>query len=599
MDTRALIENKNAICAVILIFGVRLGSRYVAHVRLQQKWKAVQCTLRDALTSRVHRCLAADIHVDEALDREILKLEATELVAKMRTGENTCESVMLAYIRRAHKARVEWNCVTEELFDDAWEAAKALDGSRTLINNTDPDLPLLGLPVSVKDCINQADTMSTCGMACRTAVNSEDGLLVALLRKAGAIPFVRTTTPQVLLMSETHSHIWGTTLNPYNKDRTPGGSSGGEGGLVACGGSPLGMGSDIGGSIRIPATFCGICGFKPTPERYTTDGMAIPRANNRNGQQIIRAVAGPLARHVGDCELFMQALSNKEMWTKDPRVPPVPWDCQLAKKGPGRPLRIGVMTSDDWFEPCSAIKRAVLEASQALSDGGHTIVPFIPPVSAWETCRIYYSELAAEGNMHGFIKALEGEPLIRHYAILRLLSRLPNFIRPGIRWILKALGHMRHSMLAGVTRSGGISTRQYWDLIADHMALRKAWLKSISDMDLDIIIMPTSALPALPHGASAHLTPIFSYTFIGNLLHWPAGVVPATHVKETEQFYPEMSDLPKNQRCKLAKFAQAAMKDTKGLPIGVQVMAKPWQDEMCMYAMSEVERCMKMSTTAN
>ena len=132
----------------------------------------------------------------------------------------------------------------------------------------------------MKDCIDQKGADSTCGAASRVlAPSAEDGLVVRLLREAGALPFVRSNVPQLLMMPDSENFIFGRTNNPYCAKRGPGGSSGGEAALVAAGCSIMGVGSDIGGSIRNPAHFSGVCGFKPTPQRMTRKGCAIPRLN--------------------------------------------------------------------------------------------------------------------------------------------------------------------------------------------------------------------------------------------------------------------------------------------------------------------------------
>ena len=139
---------------------------------------------------------------------------------------------------------------------------------------------LLGVPISVKDCIALKGALQTGGLQCRTGEvhrSSEDSLIVHVLRQAGAIPICRGNVSQVMMLPESSNNIWGTTLNPWDLSRTPGGSSGGEGALVAMKCVPLAVGSDIGGSIRIPATYCGVTGFKPTPSRLSMEGCMRPR----------------------------------------------------------------------------------------------------------------------------------------------------------------------------------------------------------------------------------------------------------------------------------------------------------------------------------
>lgn len=163
--------------------------------------------------------------------------------------------------------------------------------------------PLHGLPISVKEHIYLAGTRSSSGfIAWADHQYDQDALIVEIFRKAGAVFHVKTTNPQSLLCLETDSNLFGRTLNPHNESLTSGGSSGGEGALVGAGGSLLGIGTDIGGSIRVPAAFCGVYGFKPSVARMPHGGLSGPHG----GMDNIVGVVGPMARHVNDLELFCQ-----------------------------------------------------------------------------------------------------------------------------------------------------------------------------------------------------------------------------------------------------------------------------------------------------
>eukprot|EP00953_Heterococcus_sp_UTEX-ZZ885_P010553 6162-Heterococcus_DN1.PRE.6 len=238
--------------SLYLLFGPPLllkHKRTRAHAELCAKVKQERA-------ERQHECLKLHGTEPDAGDAEILKKTAVELCKAMRSGELKCEAVMLAFIRRSRSVGLlQLNCVTEELYDEAWNTAKGLDETGALLSSNASELPLLGLPVSIKDCLDQSGALSTCGLACRAALrHDKDGLLVQLMRTGGAIPFVRSNVPQLLMMSETDNRVFGRTDNPWKLSRTPGGSSGGEGAMVASLSSPLGLG------------FCGIVGFKPTPE---------------------------------------------------------------------------------------------------------------------------------------------------------------------------------------------------------------------------------------------------------------------------------------------------------------------------------------------
>jgi len=169
---------------------------------------------------------------------------------------------------------------TEELFESAIKRARAIDHiRRNKSHDVKKEPPLLGLPISVKDQYDMEGCYSDMGLGTRLlkGPSSSDGLLCKILKNAGAIFFTRTNVPQALLVAESNNSIWGEAKNPHDLNRTPGGSSGGEGALIASLGSPVGLGTDIGGSIRIPAHNNGVYGFKPTGGRITSKGLSVPR----------------------------------------------------------------------------------------------------------------------------------------------------------------------------------------------------------------------------------------------------------------------------------------------------------------------------------
>ncbi|CAM9849086.1 unnamed protein product [Choristocarpus tenellus] len=138
----------------------------------------------------------------------------------------------------------------------------------------------------------------------------------------------------------------------------------------------------------------------------------------------------------------------------------------------------------------------------------------------------------------------------------------------------------------------GLPVRQYWKLVGATYDLRLKWENAFEAAGLDAVIFPPAALPALPHGSSKDLTPAFSYTFLANLLHWPAGVVPVTTVRPEEEEY-RMETLPPNQRDTIARFAEKALRGSEGLPVGVQIMTLPFKDELALFVMKEVEKAVK------
>jgi amidase len=164
-------------------------------------------------------------------------------------------------------------------------------------------------------------------------------------------------------MLETASNLWGRTLNPFNTLLSAGGSSGGEGALVGCLGSPLGVGTDIGGSIRAPCAFNGLYGLKPSSRRISYVGINT----TLNGQIAMLAVAGPMGRSVRDLTLFTETMCTDQHWLKDPSVVERPW----MKVTPPKKATIGVMRWDEVVMPHPPIQRALATAVNKLQSAGH------------------------------------------------------------------------------------------------------------------------------------------------------------------------------------------------------------------------------------
>ena len=342
-----------------------------------------------------------------------------------RTTLNPAQNVLNLAKRCRKYGRGKVNAITEELYDDAYETALILDNNSAI----DKASPLYGVAVSIKDCINQKGYYASAGLACRMHERStNDALIVQVLKKAGAIPLCRGNVPQLLMAMESNNRVWGRTLNPWDLSRTPGGSTGGDAALVAMRCVPLACGSDVAGSCRIPASFCGVVGFKTTGLRLSLQGCMRPRKDNRNGTSMtIPTTAGPLARTVDGCAAFMKAVCVPELWNSDLSLPRLPFDNGEYTKT--APLKIGFFKTDEWFAPCAAARRGLEETIAALEKAGHTLVPFEPPANGWETNRILVGVNAADGNMRGYAEALEGEEFGDEYKFLYSIANMPNYVR--------------------------------------------------------------------------------------------------------------------------------------------------------------------------
>ena len=225
--------------------------------------------------------------------------------------------------------------------------------------------PLHGLPVCIKDMYDVKGHRSTMGFVSWFDVIAEnDSTLVRVLREAGAVFHAKTTMPQTGMMLETTSHLWGRTCNPFNVALVPGGSSGGDGALIAMRGSPIAPSSDIGGSIRVPAAYNGLYSLKPTAERIPRGGLRSPAPGNLS----IKVSCGPQCHSVADVKMFTKVINAHPSAQFEPNVAPVPWRDLSTPHGK---LSFGLWEFDGVVKPHPPILRALKQTAQQLVNSGH------------------------------------------------------------------------------------------------------------------------------------------------------------------------------------------------------------------------------------
>ncbi|KAK5858669.1 hypothetical protein PBY51_002790 [Eleginops maclovinus] len=239
----------------------------------------------------------------------LLLASATQLAKKIRRKEVSSVEVVRAYIDRIQEVNPFLNAVIKDRFDAALQEASQVDklieeetGGEEVLEDR---LPLLGVPLSVKESFALQGMPFTTGLISRRGVVATvDAPPVALLKRAGAIPMGVTNTPELCMWCETHNHLNGITNNPYDLERIPGGSSGGEGSILAAAGAVMGVGSDIGGSIRMPCFFNGIFGHKTTPGVMSTENQ-YPPCTGRHGEYLS---SGPMCRYAEDLRPLLKIM---------------------------------------------------------------------------------------------------------------------------------------------------------------------------------------------------------------------------------------------------------------------------------------------------
>lgn len=429
------------------------------------------------------------------------------MAENIRARRISSTELVKAHLDRVERVNPAINAAVKVLAESALGEAEAADRKLAAGEICGP---LHGVPVSIKDSIDLAGSITTAGTLGRknSAPASQDATLVRRLRAAGAIPIAKTNLPDLLFSFESDNLIFGPTNNPYDLTRTPGGSSGGEAALIAACGSPLGLGSDAAGSVRLPAHFCGIASIKPTSGRLPRTGHVPPA-----GGWIERLwQMGPMARHTGDLRLALEILAGED--GIDFTAPPVPLIEPSSLSG----LRIAFFTNNGFAACAPAVIDTVQRCAQFLSQAGAAVEGRKPPMvdQAYE---LELAILGADGAKCVDAYLAENGSTTVHPLLTNFVDRMRPF------------------------RASGAQLAQLWTQWDEYRLQLARFFQHH-----DAILCPVYTQPALRHGESQIDSNFegFSYTMAWNVAGAPAAVV----------------------RCA----------EWQGLPIDVQVVARPWHD---------------------
>jgi fatty acid amide hydrolase len=506
-----------------------------------------------------------------------MSLSASALAGAIARGDLSAVEAVEASIARIEAVNGKLNAVVVKRYDAARAEARAADERRAAGEALGP---LHGTPITVKECFDVVGTPATYGLPSRSqTLATEDDLYIQRLRAAGAIIVGKTNVPQLLLYIESDNPLYGRTNNPWNLERTPGGSSGGQAAIIAAGGSPLGLGSDIGGSIRVPSAFCGVVGMKPTAGRIPDlISFGVPL-----GQRAIVSQVGPLARTVDDVALALAILDGGATSQAAPRAPlgdPATVDIST--------LRVAYYTDDGILPVAQSVRRATVEAAGLLAARGAQVTEWRPP-DMEQANDIFFGVLSADGGA-GAKALLAGNPRDPRIGQLVALAGAPRGLLTVAGGALRLMGQRTQ---AGVARNLGYSdTAHYWRLAEAQIAYQRRFAQAL-DSDpggpFDLIICPAAGVPAFQHGASRDLITGGVYATLYNVLGYPAGVVPVSVVRPGEE------QPRKPGRDAAMRAASRAEAGSAGLPLGVQVVARPWQEHVALAAMRAIEEAVSAS----
>ena len=450
-------------------------------------------------------------------------MPAVELLSMLRRGQISPLELAGEYIQQIERLNPQLHALVD------FDADRVRAQARALENSSGPRGPLFGLPMTVKSSIATAGYRCEIGsLLYRGDVPHENATVVDRMKQAGALILGTTNCPEFLMAYETDNRLYGRTANPWDMERSAGGSSGGESAAIAAGLSAGGLGSDGGGSVREPAHFTGICSLKPTPGRVPARGHLPPC----DGPFAILGAIGPMARTIRDLTLLFITLSGQD--ARDPVSPPVGLRNESLEDL--RRVPIGFFEDDGHTPVTPETRQAVQDAARTLQNQGFNVRPFRP--RALEEARRLWWQFFVRGG------AMLLDPLVER----RHSELSPTFLD------FLSIAHSEPPL------SGQ-------DLLTAWMDCDHVRRKLLAEMEsFPILLCPVCAIPAFRHGErewkvegqQVKYLDAMRYTQWFNLLGAPAAVVPVGWSPE-------------------------------GLPIGVQIAGRPFEDERVLGIAAAVE----------
>jgi len=453
---------------------------------------------------------------------DITSKSASELAGAIRSKQLSSRAIVEAHLEQIAKVNPKLNAIVQLTADSARKEADQADAA---LARGEIMGPLHGVPMTIKDTLETDGVICTGGTKGRANfVPKADATAVARLRAAGGIILGKTNVPELAGAIESDNLVYGRTNNPYDLARTPGGSSGGESAIVAACGSPLGLGTDAGGSIRIPAHFCGLAAIKPTSGRVPRTGQFPLPMGARNAVFHVSLIA----RKVEDLALALPLISGPDF--RDHSIVGMPLLDPKAVTLSG--LKLAYFEDDGAASPTKEIGAAVRDSAKGFMDAGIKVEENRPPDAA-KAAMVYHDISRGDGGAgtRAFLKSIGSDPIS------------PLFEQ--------ALTHSVAPAMANTTEALAAFVR--WD------AFRNSMLRFIENYDA--VLSAVAPYPALLHGTSFEDQNRrgFGYAQMYNLTGWPTATVRVGTSPE-------------------------------GLPLGVQVAARPWREDVALALVRHLEQ---------
>lgn len=453
---------------------------------------------------------------------DITLKSASELAAAIRSKQLSSRAVVEAHLARIAEVNPKLNAIVQLTADSARKEADEADAA---LARGEIKGPLHGVPMTIKDTLETAGVICTGGTKGRANyVPKADATAVARLRAAGAIFLGKTNVPELAGAAETDNLVYGRTNNPYDLTRTPGGSSGGEAAIVSSCGSPLGLGTDAGGSIRMPAHFCGLAAIKPTSGRVPRTGQ-FPQPMGARAPVFHVSL---IARHVEDLALALPIISGPDF--RDHSIVGMPLLDPRAVTLSG--LKLAFFEDDGLASPTREIAAAVRDSARAFADAGVKVEEKRTP-DADKAATVYHDMSRGDGGAgtRAFLKSIGSDPIS------------PLFEKALTYSVAPAMTNTTDALAAFVR----------WDLF------RNSMLHFMENYDA--VLSAVAPFPALLHGTSfdEQNRKGFGYSQMYNLTGWPTATVRVGTSPE-------------------------------GLPLGVQVAARPWREDVALALVAHLEK---------
>ena len=432
------------------------------------------------------------------------------------------------------------------MFEDAVKRARELDQHFAATGKTVG--PLHGLPISLKDCFNVPGHPTSVGFtAWALDPVQEESVIVSVLRKAGAVFYVKTNVPTSMMYAESVNNCYGRTVNPLNRNLTSGGSSGGESALIAMRGSCLGVGTDIGGSLRIPAACCGLYAIRPSLGR-------TPHFDSRTalaGQEAVASVNGPMGRSIADLRMWMEAVISLQPWLQDPKAIEIPYRDITLPRNP----KIAILWHNGIATPTPPVTRALKSVVDRLKAKGYEIIDW-PSTGLPEAAAICKQFFLADGGR-------------------------------SVRKILQETGEPWRPEMAAYEQARDTDVYDLWQLQKARTMLQAEYLRRMVDSDVDAILGPTTPWVAPRNGQLKTV----AYTNVFSVLDYSSVSFPSGLRADND-------DKRLINHKSLGEIDAQVQQDydwthVYGLPISLQLTARRLQEEKVLALVERIEADLK------